>query len=196
MANLAKDLDHLLKQGAERFHPDGKAPLVFAWADEHWSQLLALTLEDSRLREQRYSLHAADYDEATGKLYAAYSATDYLQIRALPFEQIKEHRQLLEQHYLQLTQEQLPAQARKSHWAITEGHCLQRVVLDALFQDCWYNHLSKSRPAYQQLNNLQLGRALLLCSRIGQTGRPLVAWLNVSSLTFRGKKQSEARSET
>lgn len=195
MVSLTKQLDHLLKQGAELFHPGGKAPLFFAWADSRWSQLLVLTIQEGRLLEQHYSLTAADYDEATTKLYAAYSAADYLQIRALPFEQIREHRQLMERHYLLLTQEHLPAQAKRAQWPITEGHCFQRVVMDALFQDCWYNHLSRAKPAYRQLNNLQLGAALLLLHRMGQQGRPLVAFLNVSSLTFRKKTGSPPRSE-
>lgn len=99
----------------------------------------------------------------------AYSKTDYLQVRQVPFEALKSHRQLLEQ------------------WPIQEDHCLQRVVLDALFQDCWYNHLSRSKPAYRQLDNLQLGQSLQLLSRMEREGKSLVAALNVSSLTFRGK---------
>lgn len=187
MANLSKQLDHLLKQGAELFHPNGKAPLFFAWTDAGWNELLTLTQEGEGWKEHRYFLTAADFDEPTGKLYAAYSAKDYLQVRRLPFDQLKAHRQLMEQAYLKLTQEQLPRQAQAESWPVEEPHCLQRVVLDALFQDCWYGHLPQSKPAYRQLDNLQLGRALLLLSRMEQHGKTLVTFLNVSSLTFRGK---------
>jgi hypothetical protein len=187
MANLTQQLNHLLKQGAELFHPGGKAPLLFAEADEDWKELLTLTPEKEGLQQNRYQIAAADFDEPTGKLYVAYSKTDYLQVRPVPFEALKDHRRLLEQWYLLLTREKLPQQAQVEQWPIQQDHCLQRVALDALFKDCWYNHLNRSKPAYRQLDNLQLGQALLLLNRMEQEGKPLVAALNVSSLTFRGK---------
>lgn len=187
MANLTQQLNHLLKQGAELFHPGGKAPLLFAEADDDWNEISTLTLEKTGLQQNRYQITAADFDEATGKLYVAFSETEYLQIRPLAFEALKSHRQILEQWYLLLTREKLPQQAQVEQWPIQQDHCLQRVVLDNLFQDCWYNHLKRSKPAYRQLDNLQLGQALLLLYRMEQEGEPLVAVLNVSSLTFRGK---------
>ena len=187
MANLTQQLNHLLKQGAELFHPGGKAPLLFARAGKGWKELMTLTLKDGAPQEYRYPITAADFDEATGKLYVAFSETEYLQIRPLAFEALKGHRQVLEQQYLLLTREKLPQQAQQEGWPVQEDHCLQRIVLDALFQDCWYNHLRQSGRAYRQLDNLQLGQSLLLLNRMGQKGAPLVAWLNVSSLTFRGK---------
>ena len=95
----------------------------------------------------------------------AYSKTDYLQVRPVPFEALKSHRQLLERWYLLLTREKLPQQAQVEQWPIQEDHCLQRMVLD----------------------DLQLGQSLQLLSRMEREGEPLVAALNVSSLTFRGK---------
>jgi hypothetical protein len=187
MADLTKQLHHLLKQGAELFHPGGKAPLLFAEAAEDWKEFSTLTPEKEGLQQNHYQITAADFDEPTGKLYVAYSKTDYLQVRQVPFEALKSHRQLLEQWYLWLTREKLPQQAQVEQWPIQEDHCLQRVVLDALFQDCWYNHLSRSKPAYRQLDNLQLGQSLQLLSRMEREGKSLVAALNVSSLTFRGK---------
>lgn len=195
MASLTKQLNHLLKKGGELFHPGGKAPLLFAGAEAGWKEVLTLTLEKGALQEHRYQITAADFDESTGKLYAAYSETEYLQIRPVPFDRLKSHRQLLEEQYLLLTREKLPKQAHKEQWPVQEDHCLQRVVLDALFQECWYNHLNRSKPAYRQLDNPQLGAALLLLHRMGQQGKPLVAYLNVSSLTFRKKIKSPPRSE-
>jgi hypothetical protein len=187
MADLTKQLQHLLKQGAELFHPGGKAPLLFAEAAEDWKELSTLTPEQEGLQQNHYQITAVDFDKPTGKLYVANSKTDYLQVRQVPFEALKSHRQLLEQWYLLLTREKLPQQAQVEQWPIQEDHCLQRVVLDALFQDCWYNHLSRSKPAYRQLDNLQLGQSLQLLSRMEREGKSLVAALNVSSLTFRGK---------
>ncbi|MCR9102914.1 MAG: hypothetical protein NXI25_23380 [bacterium] len=187
MADLTKQLHHLLKQGAELFHPGGKAPLLFAEAAEDWKEFSTLTPEKEGLQQNHYQITAADFDKPTGKLYVAYSKTDYLQVRPVPFEALKSHRQLLEQWYLLLTREKLPQQAQLEQWPIQEDHCLQRVVLDALFQDCWYNHLSRSKPAYRQLDNLQLGQSLQLLSRMEREGKSLAAALNVSSLTFRGK---------
>lgn len=96
MADLTKQLQHLLKQGAELFHPGGKAPLLFAEAAEDWKELSTLTPEQEGLQQNHYQITAVDFDKPTGKLYVANSKTDYLQVRQVPFEALKSHRQLLE----------------------------------------------------------------------------------------------------
>lgn len=40
------------------------------------------------------------------------------------------------------------------------NHCFARIVLDWLYQDCWYNHLDKTKPAYKQLTPQQLSIAI------------------------------------
>lgn len=55
-------------------------------------------------------------------------------------------RDLLEE-YKHLTNDVLPAEARKhtgtaTRWPIRLNHCFQRIILDNLFQDVWYPHLS------------------------------------------------------
>ncbi len=188
MPTLTDNLDRLLKKGAQLFHPEGASPLAYAWPGPHWAWLGLLTAENGKLAEQRYPLTASDYDESTGKLYAAYSDTDYLQIRPLPFDEIKTHRQLLEKAYLELTRQHLPKVAAEQGWPVREDHCIQRMVLDAVFQDCWYRHLEREgRPAYQQLDSIKLGQALLLAHRLRQASPKLAEWLNACSLVFRGK---------
>lgn len=188
MPTLTDNLQRLLKKGAQLFLPDGASSLAYAWPGPDWAWLGLLTAEGQGLSERRYGLTASDYDESTGKLYAAYSDTDYLQIRPLPFDKIKPHRRTLEQAYLELTRKQLPEIAEAAGWPVQEDHCIQRMVLDAIYQDCWYNHLAKGRrPAYQQLSNIQLGQALLLAHRLRHASPKLLEWLNACSLSFRKK---------
>jgi hypothetical protein len=40
------------------------------------------------------------------------------------------------------------------------NHCFNRIVLDWLFQDVWYNHLNKSKTAISQLNEMQLQKMI------------------------------------
>jgi len=40
------------------------------------------------------------------------------------------------------------------------NHCFNRIILDWLFMDCWYNHLDKDRTAFTQLSKLQLQLAV------------------------------------
>ncbi len=45
-------------------------------------------------------------------------------------------------------------------YPVRSNHCFARIVLDWLFQDCWYKHLPQSAPAYKQLNKVQLEAAI------------------------------------
>ncbi len=40
------------------------------------------------------------------------------------------------------------------------NHCFNRVILDWLFKDCWYNHLDKNKTALSQLSEQQLSTAI------------------------------------
>ena len=95
----------------------------------------------------------------------------------------------LRELYLNATAEVLPQLARENNWVIRLDHCFQRVVLDNIFDDVWYNHLEKSgsEPAYRQLSRDQLVSALNLCREMEKTGGKKVEELNRKSLKFRGK---------
>lgn len=60
------------------------------------------------------------------------------------------------------------------------NHCFARVVLDWLFQDCWYNHLHQNVPAYKQLTGAQLQAAV---TRMQQ-------WIKESQLLVEDNKAS------
>lgn len=74
-------------------------------------------------------------------------------------------REELIKFYLELTNNILPSNINTP---IKDNHCFQRVILDFLFKDCWYNHLDKSKTAYKQLTDNQL---ILATNR-------MVVWLN------------------
>jgi hypothetical protein len=91
--------------------------------------------------------------------------------------------------YINSTSEVLPQLASENNWVIKFDHCFQRVVLDNVFGDVWYNHLEKSdsKPAYKQLSRNQLVSALNLCREMEKKGGKKVEELNKKSLRFRGK---------
>ena len=57
----------------------------------------------------------------------------------------------LQARYLELTREELPARAKAENWVIKFNHCFMRVLLDHLFGGTWYDHLGKSKPAYNSI---------------------------------------------
>lgn len=79
--------------------------------------------------------------------------------------------------YKQLINVDLPATFTHP---IRLNHCFARVVLDWLFKDCWYNHLSKKQTAISQLSTQQL---LLAIERMQQ-------WLNDPQLLITDNNQS------
>ncbi|MEM7577445.1 MAG: hypothetical protein AAF328_08220 [Planctomycetota bacterium] len=62
-----------------------------------------------------------------------------------------------------------------------------RMILDALFEDCWYKYLDRRLRAYKQLDTEQLKRAVALAERLLDEGQPTVTQLNQQSLRWRGK---------
>ena len=48
----------------------------------------------------------------------------------------------------------------KYQFPVKFNHCFNRIILDWLFNDCWYNHLDKNKTAISQLNNNQLQKAI------------------------------------
>lgn len=59
--------------------------------------------------------------------------------------------------YKQLLNEVLPAMFTQP---VRHNHCFNRIVLDWLFSDVWYNHLDKSKTAISQLNDGQLQKMI------------------------------------
>ena len=88
--------------------------------------------------------------------------------------------------YMVLTKEIMPNLARTSHrhWPVRNDHCFQRIVLDAVCEGVWYNHLL--RPAYKNLTHDLAENAVNLCNDIISGDTDLVA-LNTQSLKWRGK---------
>jgi hypothetical protein len=97
------------------------------------------------------------------------------------------HRYVLQDQYLELTRVTLPSVARANGWSVTEDHCFMRIVLDQLFDDCWYRHLDKRLVAYKQLSDDQLAVAIDLANSILDQGEVLLEIWNRQSLAWRGK---------
>jgi preprotein translocase subunit Sec63 len=79
--------------------------------------------------------------------------------------------------YKQLLNEVLPATFTQP---VRNNHCFNRIVLDWLFADVWYNHLDRSKTAISQLSNEQL---LKMINRMEQ-------WLQQPQLLFEDNLQS------
>jgi len=97
------------------------------------------------------------------------------------------HRYELQDRYLELTRHVLPSVARLKGWALKEDHCFMRVILDQLFQDCWYNHLDRRLTAYKQLNDQQLRHAISLATAIENGDVVMLEKWNRESLRWRQK---------
>jgi len=94
----------------------------------------------------------------------------------------------LRRRYRRLITEALPAAARKREgWPIREDHCFARVVLDALFEDEWYDHVD-GRPAYEHLSAFELREAIDIAERLLAEGRPLVVELDRRPLAWRDER--------
>lgn len=100
---------------------------------------------------------------------------------------LRNHRYVLQDKYLDLTRVSLPAKAKLGNWDLKDDHCFMRVVLDQLFDDCWYNHLDRRQVAYKQLNERQLHTAIALAEAILDQGEGLLRVWNRQSLAWRNK---------
>ncbi|MEL6160305.1 MAG: hypothetical protein AAFQ40_00830 [Cyanobacteria bacterium J06623_5] len=92
----------------------------------------------------------------------------------------------LRTQYLDLVNRQLPERATQVIMPVRFNHCFARIVLDNLFQGCWYDYLSRKQPAYKQLDMGQLEQAIAIASKMLQSPR-CVFELNEKSLRWRGK---------
>ncbi len=90
--------------------------------------------------------------------------------------------------YRELVLRVLPQQAREGRWVVTADHCFGRIVLDHAVGGCWYDVLDRRRsPAFAQLDDEALARAVALAERMLREGDPLVRDLDAQSLRWRGK---------
>lgn len=89
--------------------------------------------------------------------------------------------------YLYLTRITLPERARSADvdWPVVNDHCFQRIILDAVAGDVWYDHIAK--PAYRHLTEHQARQAAALAEDILSGTADLHA-LNRQSLFWRGKR--------
>ena len=94
-------------------------------------------------------------------------------------------RATLEQRWLTLTRETMPALAAERGWPVRNDHCFQRILLDTAVGGCWYDAIPQ-RPAYRHADEAVLIRAV----EVGEAviaGLADLAALNRQSLTWRGK---------
>jgi acyl carrier protein phosphodiesterase len=80
----------------------------------------------------------------------------------------------------------LPSIAKAKQWKIKHNHCFARIVLDNIFNDCWYDHLDKTKPAYKQLNKDHLLKAFNIINLI-LLDDEVINQLNNNSLRYRNK---------
>jgi len=68
------------------------------------------------------------------------------------------------------------------------NHCFQRIVLDNLFGQCWYEVLPRGKePAYRQLTQAQLEEAIAIVEAIIAQPDAYMRQLNQNSLRWRSK---------
>ena len=97
------------------------------------------------------------------------------------------HRYELQERYLELTRSELPAKARISGWVVIQDHCFMRIILDQLFQGCWYDFLDRRLVAYKQLSDEQLTRAIAMGEQLLSGDATTLHRWNNESLAWRGK---------
>ena len=95
--------------------------------------------------------------------------------------------------YRELVLHELPGRARQEQWVVTQDHCFGRIVLDTVVGGRWYDVLDRRRsPAFMQLDDAQLSRAVDLATRMLEQGDALVRELDDRSLAWRGKPRRGA----
>lgn len=93
----------------------------------------------------------------------------------------------LQTRYLELTNQVLPELARQRQFPVKYNHCFQRIVLDNLFGCCWYEVLRGKDPAYKQLTEAQLERAIAIAESMTSQTDEHTYQLNQNSLGWRRK---------
>ena len=94
----------------------------------------------------------------------------------------------LRQRYLELVNQILPAQAKSRKFPVRFNHCFARIILDNLFNCCWYDVLDRKKgAAYKQLSALQLQQAINIAEAIIDNSDSYIKQLNQNSLHWRNK---------
>lgn len=89
--------------------------------------------------------------------------------------------------YRRLVLTELPRRGATERWVVRVDHCFGRIVLDHAVGACWYDVLDRRRgPAFTQLDDAQLRRAVSLAEQIDAEGDPILRRLNDQSLAWRG----------
>ena len=104
----------------------------------------------------------------------------------LPPAEAKAERAALEQAWLALTRDALPAMAASRRWPVRFDHCFQRILLDDAFQGRWYDHV-EGRPAYRHVPDDRLAHAVLRGRQV-LAGELDLHEMNRASLRWRGKE--------
>ena len=90
--------------------------------------------------------------------------------------------------YLELINRKLPQEAKHRDFPVRFNHCFARIILDNLFQCCWYEAIDRKKgTAYKQLSEEQLTKAIALAEEIINSPDVYIRELNQNSLRWRGK---------
>ncbi|MEM8501542.1 MAG: hypothetical protein AAF716_00130 [Cyanobacteria bacterium P01_D01_bin.1] len=92
----------------------------------------------------------------------------------------------LREQYLSLVNDQLPNRAKEGLMPVRFNHCFARIILDNLFEGCWYDHLSRKQPAYKQLDESQLEKGIAIAQTMLSDPKAATQF-NQNSLRWRGK---------
>ncbi|MDQ3682693.1 MAG: hypothetical protein M3352_06430 [Bacteroidota bacterium] len=85
--------------------------------------------------------------------------------------------------YKELLNTRLPV---KYTYPVKYNHCFNRIILDWLFTDCWYNHLDRRKSAISQLDETQL-KAVIYRMNQWLADQQLLIADNKNSLFYRSK---------
>ena len=99
-------------------------------------------------------------------------------------------REEIKKEIYHLVNEVYPKQAKLNNWPVCENHCFLRIIYDNIFNDCWYKHLDKNKTVLDQLDNIQLLRALRYARMLSRK----INFLNQRSLGFRKIYRTDVRS--
>ena len=94
--------------------------------------------------------------------------------------------------YLRIVNDILPAIAKNRNFPVHLNHCFGRILLDALFCDCWYDHIDRKKgPAYKQLTEVQLKLVIEIAEKIVASDDYYIQFLNNQSLKIRKLRKAK-----
>lgn len=100
-------------------------------------------------------------------------------------------RRTLLNRYTDLIRITLPSLGRTRQWEIRESYAFERIVLDHLFADCWYNHLTRRLRAHEELNDTQLAQAVAIAEKMSKADRVAIALMEQQSRLWHDKPASK-----